>query len=512
MRRWIVGILLLLVLAGSIGLGFLQIRPEGHIPVEDRAAYEQVILDLEALTDVGPRVAGSPEGTEAKNWLVNKVEALGLSPEILPFQLDVKAIIDSWQADYDSSPSWRNKIDTYLSNGNFKDIEEMVRYQTQAGDKDSLTLNNVLVKVEVPKASSAIMLVSHYDSVAMGPGAADDGLAVTGMLQVLKEVLAQRDNLKNNVYFLFTDGEEQGLLGAADFVQEYPQYQEEIKLVMNFEARGNSGALLMFETSNYNYELVKAYAANSFQPTSTSVATAVYKLMPNGTDFTEFINANYQGLNFAMIEGAEHYHKPTDTVENLAKDTAFQYYKTIQSLTSAFAQEDLSQMGHRQEGVFFTFGRGNLMVMPAGVALGLSFLPLLLALVLLCLALFYEKLRGKALAKRLLPLTFLGGLPVLVGLFFLPGSYLFFIPALGMLMVQMVLTWPKKSYPILAAVLLALTLVATVLLFTPIVFLIQVALGYWYITLVLALVPFVPLCLYAGRVLRQLKGEVLSAT
>ncbi|MFV0352666.1 MAG: M28 family peptidase, partial [Oscillospiraceae bacterium] len=54
---------------------------------------------------------------------------------------------------------------------------------------------------------------------------------------------------QNDVYFLFTDGEEVGLLGAADFVRTQPQYAKEVDLLFNFEARGNAGALVMFETS-----------------------------------------------------------------------------------------------------------------------------------------------------------------------------------------------------------------------------------------------------------------------
>jgi hypothetical protein len=44
---------------------------------------------------------------------------------------------------------------------------------------------------------------------------------------------------------------------------------------------------------------------------------AIYKLMPNSTDFTTFKAAGMQGLNFAFIGGIAYYHSPEDTPRNL---------------------------------------------------------------------------------------------------------------------------------------------------------------------------------------------------
>src|SRR3954452_3742848 len=44
---------------------------------------------------------------------------------------------------------------------------------------------------------------------------------------------------------------------------------------------------------------------------------AIYKLLPNNTDFTPLKNAGVTGLNFAFLETYQSYHTPLDTAGNL---------------------------------------------------------------------------------------------------------------------------------------------------------------------------------------------------
>ena len=70
------------------------------------------------------------------------------------------------------------------------------------------------------------------------------------MLETLR-ALKSSPPLKNDTVFLFTDGEEVGLLGATAFVKEHP-WAKDIGVALNFEARGSSGPSFMFETSDGN--------------------------------------------------------------------------------------------------------------------------------------------------------------------------------------------------------------------------------------------------------------------
>ena len=79
------------------------------------------------------------------------------------------------------------------------------------------------------------MLAAHYDSVAACPGPSDDGAAVAAMLESVRALLTV-DLLRNDLVLLITDGEEDGLLGAAAFAPKYP-LADRRAVVLNWEAR-----------------------------------------------------------------------------------------------------------------------------------------------------------------------------------------------------------------------------------------------------------------------------------
>lgn len=175
-------------------------------------------------------------------------------------------------------------------------------------------LDNIVGRLSGSSHEKAVLLVAHYDSVATGPGASDDGVAVAAFLETAR-ALKSLPQLKRDVIFLFTDGEEMGLLGAQAFVEEHP-WADDVGLVFNFEARGTSGPSIMFETSDNNGWLIRNFAQAASHPVANSLSYEIYKRMPNSTDFTIFRHAGYAGLNFAFINGLAYYHTKFDSVEN----------------------------------------------------------------------------------------------------------------------------------------------------------------------------------------------------
>jgi Peptidase family M28 len=153
-----------------------------------------------------------------------------------------------------------------------------------------------------------LWLVAHSDSVRAGPGAADDGLGLAVALEAAR-VLGGRRRLPE-VNVLFTDAEEQGLLGARAFVAEYP----EPRVVLNLEARGTEGPVFMFQSAG---PVLEKWQKSRCTAQSTSLARAVYDLLPNDTDFTIFRAAGAVGYDFALIHGAENYHTPKDSPDRL---------------------------------------------------------------------------------------------------------------------------------------------------------------------------------------------------
>jgi Peptidase family M28 len=196
----------------------------------------------------------------------------------------------------------------------------------------------------------ALMLCAHYDSVPSGPGASDNAAGVAVVLETLR-ALRQSPPLERDLIVLFTDGEESGLLGAHLFVDEHP-WAKEVGLVINFDARGNSGPSILFETSDGNGWLISQYAQAVREPLATSVTMDVYKIMPNDSDMTVFKNAGMAGLNFAFGSGLAYYHTPDDTPENLDQRTLQHHGNNALATASHFGSLDLDNP--QQDDVIYT--------------------------------------------------------------------------------------------------------------------------------------------------------------
>lgn len=210
----------------------------------------------------------------------------------------------------------------YLGNLN---VSRHVYDKVTASDKLGVDLDydlvNIMGKLQ-GESDKGIMLVAHYDSrghvgrsgeLGRSYGAMDDGYGVGTILElayILKDL-----NPKNSVYFLFTDAEEVGLYGAK-MAAEDALVMGNIRFVINLESRGRYGPAYMFETSKNNKKVIDLYKKAKL-PVTYSMATAVYSVMPNFTDFTPFVNEGYPGLNFAVLAGIENYHSPLDSYENI---------------------------------------------------------------------------------------------------------------------------------------------------------------------------------------------------
>ena len=176
-------------------------------------------------------------------------------------------------------------------------------------------VENVVARIDGREGAPALMLAAHYDSVPRGPGAGDDAAGVATILEIARAIRA--DGVpRRPIVLLLDDGEEAGLLGARAFVAEHP-WARDVRVVLNFEARGNAGQTAMFETSEQSAWLVDVYGASVARPTAASILYALYKKLPNDTDLTVFKRAGMLGLNFAFAERVWEYHTADDNAARL---------------------------------------------------------------------------------------------------------------------------------------------------------------------------------------------------
>jgi hypothetical protein len=274
-----------------------------------------------------PHPVGTSEHAAVANYIQNELAALGLSPEV---------------------------------------------QQTPAA-------TNILVRLKGTFSEKAVLLAGHYDTVPKSPGAGDNGSAVAAILETLR-ALKSSQPLRNDVIALFSDAEELGTLGAKAFVYQHP-WAGDVGVVLNFDARGTGGPVIMFETSDKNGWLIKEFAKAAPHPAANSLAPAIYALMPNNTDLTVFKEAGFAGLNFAYIIGLNHYHTPLDNLTNMDHRSLQHQGSTALALTRHFGNLNLNSRVHENE-VYFDvlnsaiIGYSEQWVVPLAVVVCLSFVAL----------------------------------------------------------------------------------------------------------------------------------------
>jgi MFS family permease len=217
------------------------------------------------------------------------------------------------------------------------------------------TVENIVARLKgTSGVADAVALVAHYDSVPAGPGAGDDGAGVAALLETLR-ALRTGPPLRNDILFVITDGEEDGLLGASAFIAENPAAKD-VRVVVNFEARGNAGASQMFETSAGNGRLVQVFAQAAPHRSGSSLTYEIYKHMPNDTDMTVFKKSGAAGLNFAFIGHWEAYHTPLDNAQQLDRGSLQQNGETALALARSLGNADFGQLQDRDAVYFSTLG------------------------------------------------------------------------------------------------------------------------------------------------------------
>ena len=249
------------------------------------------------------------------------------------------------------------------------------------------TVNNILARLDGTQPGGAVLLSAHYDSVAAGPGDSDDGAGMASVLEIAR-ALKSVPPPRHSIILLLDDGEEAGLLGARAFVDSDP-WARQVRADVNLDNRGASGPALMFETGSANDWALDLYARNATHHVTSSIFYAVYKLLPNDTDFTVFRNAGYQGLNFAFIDRVAVYHTPLDNSGNLS--VASLQDQGSNGLASVLAVANAKfPAGPDADAVYFDFFGGRVVRWPGGRTLALAALAALL-LIAQALWLVYRK-------------------------------------------------------------------------------------------------------------------------
>ena len=314
-------------------------RPPSPVPAtaaDTVFSAERAMRHVEAIA-VRPHPMGSEDHDRVRDYIMGQLSTLGIKP-----QLQVTTAVGT-------------------------------RYQA-AG-----RVQNILAWIPGKESNGkALLLAVHYDGVEAGPAAGDDAAGCAALLETLRALRARKEPLAHDVIALFTDGEEAGLLGAAAFVREHP-WAKDVAFVLNFEARGTSGRSYMFETGPGNRDAA-SLLRSARDVTAGSTFTTVYRALPNDTDLSEFAVLGVPALNFAFADGVERYHTSHDDMPHLNPGSVQHHGLQMLALTKTIGDGPLPRP-KTGDAVFFDLPALGLVVYPAGLALPLAIVALILTVI-----------------------------------------------------------------------------------------------------------------------------------
>jgi hypothetical protein len=211
---------------------------------------------------------------------------------------------------------------------------------------------NIIAVLPGPRGE-AIGLLSHYDSRADTPGAGDDAFGVAISLEAARLIAASQER-QWTTYVLVTDGEEEGLLGAAALMTD-PQVRDNLGAYINIESSGSGPPVPLFETGPANEWLVASWAKNAPHPRGGSYALEVYRRLPNDTDFSILKRHQIPGLNFAAVGDSYTYHTARDTPDRLSSAALSETGENVIAVLNALQKTDITRRSVR-EATYFDIG------------------------------------------------------------------------------------------------------------------------------------------------------------
>uniref|UniRef100_A0AC11DRR5 Endoplasmic reticulum metallopeptidase 1 n=1 Tax=Ovis aries TaxID=9940 RepID=A0AC11DRR5_SHEEP len=232
---------------------------------------------LEHITSIGPRITGSPENEILTvHYLLEQIKLIeAQSNSLHKISVDVQRPTGSFSIDF------LGGFTSYYDN-----------------------ITNVVVKLE-PRAGAqhAVLANCHFDSVANSPGASDDAVSCSVMLEVLRVLSTSSEALSHAVIFLFNGAEENVLQASHGFITQHP-WASLVRAFINLEAAGVGGKELVFQTGPENPWLVQAYVSAAKHPFASVVAQEVFQsgIIPSDTDFRIYRDfGNIPGDNILAV-------------------------------------------------------------------------------------------------------------------------------------------------------------------------------------------------------------------
>jgi peptidase M28-like protein len=210
---------------------------------------------------------------------------------------------------------------------------------------------NVLATLKGTANPELVYVVSsHYDSVAIGPGADDDTSGTAALLETAR-ILA-RHPLPATVIFASFTGEEGGLLGSREFVRRAVDDRLKIVGALNNDMIGWSNDYRLDNTIRYsNAGIRDVQHAAAMQFSSLITYDALYYKNTDAAAYYEAYGDIVGGIGSYPMLGNPHYHQAHDLLEGINHQLIAEVAKTTAATVMLLASSPSRLKDLRIEGV-----------------------------------------------------------------------------------------------------------------------------------------------------------------
>ena len=209
------------------------------------------------------------------------------------------------------------KLKTYLFN-EFFNMPINVTYHSW--DYEDRYGENIVATLPGKASSNEVIICAHYDSVAVSPGADDDGSGVAAVL-MMASILCQY-SFNSTIKFILFSGEEQGCLGSLIYATESKEKNINIISVLALDKIGyaetaGEGTILRHHADSASSWMIDI-TENLSKEYKNEIKLNVLRLPYDASsDHRSFIKQGYTGSNFVESSLNPYYHTSEDTLEHM---------------------------------------------------------------------------------------------------------------------------------------------------------------------------------------------------
>jgi hypothetical protein len=237
-------------------------------------------------------------------------------------------------------------FETYTSFGYAPEFQWFERANARGGQ----TANVVATLKGTVNPELIYVVSSHYDSVAIGPGADDDASGTAALLETAR-IMAKRPQPATIIFASFT-GEEAGLLGSREFVRRAVAGKLSIVGALNNDMVGWANDQRLDNTIRYSNPGIRDIQhAAAIQFTNLITYDALYYRSTDAAAYYEAFGDIVGGIGSYPVLSSPHYHQAHDVLENMNHQLITEVAKTTAATLALLASSPARLTDLKVEGV-----------------------------------------------------------------------------------------------------------------------------------------------------------------